>query len=118
MQDDFKLSDCYCFGYKTILFQGWSKTPQAYQNRIAFISVMLTGMLFYWHWEAMIISYLAVRKVVLPYKSFEQLLSTSSDKVSFLIAHNIVYNTFLISKELVFLADKFFKLFVLFKFRL
>ena len=43
--------------------------------------MMIAGMLLYWHWEAMVISYLAVKKVVLPYTSFEQLLSVSSDKV-------------------------------------
>jgi len=61
--------------------QGWSKTPDAYQNRIAFVCMMVAGMLLYWHWEAMVISYLAVKKTVLPYESFEQLLSSSSDKV-------------------------------------
>ena len=61
--------------------QGWSQTPGSYQNRIVFVFVMIAGMLLYWHWEAMVISYLAVRKIVLPYTSFEQLLSSSSDKV-------------------------------------
>ena len=81
VQDELRLSDCYCFAYKTLLMQGWSKTPDSYQNRIAFVCIMIAGMLLYWHWEAMVISYLAVKKVVLPYTSFEQLLSVSSDKV-------------------------------------
>ena len=82
VQDELKLSDCYCLAYKTLLMQGWSKTPNSYQNRIAFTCVMVAGMLLYWHWEAMVISYLAVKKTVLPYESFEQLLSSSSDKVT------------------------------------
>ena len=81
VQDELRLSDCYCFAYKTLLMQGWSKTPDSGQNRIAFVCIMIAGMLLYWHWEAMVISYLAVKKVVLPYTSFEQLLSVSSDKV-------------------------------------
>ena len=81
LQDELQLSDCYCFAYKTILMQGWSKTPNAYQNRIAFFCVMVAGTLLYWHWEAMVISYLAVRKTIIPYETFEQLLSMSGDKV-------------------------------------
>ena len=83
LQDDLRLCDCYCLAYKAILMQGWNNTPQSYQNRIAFVYVMIAGMLLYWHWEAMLISYLAVKKVVIPYKSFEQLLSSSNDKVHF-----------------------------------
>ena len=44
--------------------------------------IMIAGMLLYKHWEAMLISWLAVKKVVIPYKSFEELLSGSSDKVN------------------------------------
>ena len=75
------MSKCYVFAYKALLFHGWNYTPTFLQNRIAFITVAITAMICYWHWEAMIISYLAVRKIVLPYESFEQLLSKSNDKV-------------------------------------
>ena len=86
VQDDFSLSDCYCLAYKALLMQSWSNTPDSYQNRICFVCMMVAGMLLYWHWEAMIISYLAVKKVVLPYTSFEQLLSDSSDKVNSILS--------------------------------
>ena len=88
---EFRLSDCYCFAYKTLLMQGWSQTPGSYQNRIVFVFVMIAGMLLYWHWEAMVISYLAVRKIVLPYTSFEQLLSSSSDKVRCIVFFTCFY---------------------------
>ena len=81
VQHELKLSDCFCFAFKSFLMQGWSKTPESYQNRIAFVCVMIAGMVLYWHWEAMIISYLSVNKEVIPYESFEQLLSASNDKV-------------------------------------
>ena len=82
LQEEFNLSNCYCFVYNSFLFHGWNNTPRFIQNRIAFITVLITAMVCYWHWEAMIISYLAVRKIILPYESFEQLLSKSSDKVN------------------------------------
>ena len=86
LQEEFNLSNCYCFVYNSFLFHGWNNTPRFIQNRIAFITVLITAMVCYWHWEAMIISYLAVRKIILPYESFEQLLSKSSDKVNKCIA--------------------------------
>ena len=81
LKDEFRLSNCYVFAYKALLFHGWNYTPTFLQNRIAFITVVITAMICYWHWEAMIISYLAVRKIILPYESFEQLLTKSNDKV-------------------------------------
>ena len=83
VQDDLRLSDCYCLAYKTVLMQGWSKTPQSYQNRIAFACVMIAGMLLYWHWEAMVISYLAVRTVQLPIITLEDLVKKSNLKVGY-----------------------------------
>jgi hypothetical protein len=62
--------------------RGWSVTPVAIHNRIAFYSVMLSGALIYWHWEAMIISYLAVRTIVLPFNSIEELLQNTDTNVS------------------------------------
>jgi hypothetical protein len=40
--------------------------------------------MIYWHWEAMLISYLATRVIVLPFNSIPELL----DKSDFLIALN------------------------------
>jgi hypothetical protein len=40
-------------------------------------SISFTGMLFYWHWEAKLISQLATRVTVLPFNSIEQLVRTS-----------------------------------------
>ena len=95
--------------FKAFLSQGWSKSPGTSQNRIAFLFVMISGMLLYWHWEAMIISYLAVNKEVIPYKSFEQLLSSSNDKVyvkqlNYELTRKVllikIYNTLLVSNKL------------------
>jgi hypothetical protein len=34
-------------------------------------------MIFYWHWEAMLITYLSTRVTVLPFNSMVQMVSTS-----------------------------------------
>ena len=45
-------------------------------------SVMLASVLLYWHWEAMLISYLATRVIVLPFKNIEELVKTTSFKIA------------------------------------
>jgi hypothetical protein len=47
-----------------------------------YFSLLLGGAMIYWHWEAMVISYLATRVIVLPFTSISELL----DKSNFLIA--------------------------------
>ncbi len=39
----------------------------------------------YWHWEAMLISFLQVRKTVLPFNSLEELYTSTDYKVVVLI---------------------------------
>lgn len=39
------------------------------------------GTLIYWHWEAMIISFLAVRTTVLPFYSMEEMATKTNFKV-------------------------------------
>ncbi|XP_059081679.1 glutamate receptor ionotropic, kainate glr-3-like isoform X2 [Tigriopus californicus] len=82
-QEEFTLSKSFCFvaGAMTIA-RGWNTTPWRIQNRILFFSVMLGGTLIYWHWEAMIISFLAVRTTVLPFSSMEEMLTKTDFKVA------------------------------------
>ena len=47
-------------------------------NKIATISVILGGTFIYWHWEAMLISFLAVRKIGLPLMTLKDLSKSSS----------------------------------------
>ena len=81
-KSDFTLPQSFCFvaGAMTIA-RGWSVTPRQVQNRILFFSIMLGGSLVYWHWEAMIISFLAVRTTVLPFKNIEELVGKTKFKV-------------------------------------
>ena len=45
-------------------------------------SILLTSVLLYWHWEAMLISYLATRKIVLPFNNVEELVKKSNYKIA------------------------------------
>ena len=80
---EFTVSKSYFYvaGAFTIA-RGWSVTPWSVQNRILFGSVMLGGALIFWHWEAEIISFLAVRHVVLPFNSMEEMAAKSDFRVA------------------------------------
>lgn len=43
---------------------------------------MIFGAVLYWHWEAMLISYLATRVITLPFNGIETLLSQSDFNIA------------------------------------
>ena len=43
---------------------------------------MGASVLLYWHWEAMLISYLATRVIVLPFNNIDELVKKSSFKIA------------------------------------
>ena len=47
-----------------------------------FSSVMLCGFLIYLHWEAMIITYLSTKVIVLPFKGLHSLYHSSNYKLA------------------------------------
>ena len=42
-----------------------------------FFSAIVVGALLYWHWEAMLVSYLAIRKTVLPFATLEEMYTNT-----------------------------------------
>ena len=60
----------------------WDTLPPSLKGQLATGGVILAGALVFWHWEAMIISYLAVRTVELPFHSLEELVKDTDYKVS------------------------------------
>ena len=49
---------------------------------LIFFRIIVAGMLLFWHWEAMLISYLAARKTVLPFENVEELVRTSNFRIA------------------------------------
>ena len=84
---DYKLGDYYCFVTKTFLMMGSEMMPKTYSNRISFFTVVIAGTLFYWYWEAMVISYLSVRTIQLPILTLHDLIRKSDLKVGHKTAH-------------------------------
>ena len=44
--------------------------------------IMMFGAVLYWHWEAMLISYLATRVITLPFDGIETLLAQSDFNIA------------------------------------
>ena len=80
--DNYGLDDCYCFVFKTFLMLGNQIIPNSYSSRISFLTVIVAGALIYWYWEAMLISYLAVRTTELPIITLQDLVKKSNLKVT------------------------------------
>ena len=51
-------------------------------QEISFLSVMVAGMLIYWLWEAMLISYFSLPNIALPFNSMEELVTKSNLKAN------------------------------------
>ena len=77
----FKLSDCYQFMLKTLIMQGSWMLPRNNASRIALGAALFGGITIYYLWEAMLISYLAVKRTELPLRTYEDLLQRSDYKL-------------------------------------
>ena len=75
-----------------MIAKGWPVTPLCTGNRILFYVIILTGAVVYWHWEAMIISYLAARSLVLPFQSMDDFEANTNLKVMFLSFFHSVFH--------------------------
>ena len=80
--NDFPLSNCFGIVYLSILMLGWNKTPETFRKRLSFLSVMVAGMLIYWLWEAMLISYFSLPFIQLPFNSMDEFVTKSNFKVN------------------------------------
>ena len=61
---------------------GDAKMPNLSSNRVAFATVICAGAVLYYHWEAMLISYVAVRKTKLPFTTVDEFSQNSDYKVN------------------------------------
>lgn len=59
--------------YLSLLLLGSDRNPIGLPTRILFWSILISSALIYWHWEAMLVSYLATRKTQLPFKNLKEM---------------------------------------------
>ena len=74
---EFSLGKSYVFVVGVLTQRGWSDSPASAAARVAFLSFLTGGVLLYFHWESMLISYLATRVTPIPFGSLEELLASS-----------------------------------------
>ena len=61
--------------------RGWSDLPSKLPAQIALMSLIFFGTMMWWHWEAMVISYLAVVVTVLPFKDIPDLVTNTQFRI-------------------------------------
>ena len=61
--------------------RGWSIVPSKPSAQLALFSLLFFGTLMFWHWEAMLISYLASRVIVMPFNDIAQLVSDTDFRI-------------------------------------
>ena len=56
-------------------------TMTTFRILISHFRIMYAAMLIYWHWEAMLISYLATRVITLPFRGVPELVDKSNFRI-------------------------------------
>ena len=77
----YAISDCLCFALKTLVLRDDGTNPKSGATRTAYASIVFGGIMIYYLWEAMLISYLSVKKVYMPFRTLEELEKTSNYKL-------------------------------------
>jgi hypothetical protein len=57
--------------------RGWNTLSSKLPGQIALFSLLFFGTMIFWHWEAMLISYLATRVISLPFKNIPGLVANT-----------------------------------------
>ena len=67
----------HCVSIKNFKYEKKFKLLACLQNRI-----LLAGIVIYYYWEAMLISYLSTRFIALPFKNIKDLVENSDFKIA------------------------------------
>ena len=79
---EFTLGKSIIFVLSSLTMRSWSSAPEKLSGRIAFVVLVYASILLYYHWEAMLISYLATRIIVLPFNNIRELVDQSTFVIS------------------------------------
>ena len=61
--------------------RGWNTLPSKLTAKIALFSLIFFGTMIFWHWEAMLISYLATKTISLPFKDVPDLMANTQFRI-------------------------------------
>ena len=75
------MAKSYVYLCSALTMRGWSILPSKPAARVALFSLLFFGTMMFWHWEAMLISYLATRVISLPFNNIPELVSDSQFRI-------------------------------------
>ena len=79
---EFTLGKSYIYLCSTLTMRGWNILPSKPAAQLALFSLLFFGTLMFWHWEAMLISYLASRVIVMPFNDIADLVSNTDFRIN------------------------------------
>ena len=82
MSKQFSISHCLYFvtGY-FLMARSWNTEPKSVHGQVLFVVVCFAGFIVYAHWEATLISFLSVKKLILPFSSLNDLHMNTNFKL-------------------------------------
>ena len=75
---EFTWSKSFIFVASAITMRSWSMVPEKISGKVVFAVLFCASILIFYHWEAMLISYLATRVIVLPFNNIRELVEQST----------------------------------------
>ena len=78
---EFTIGKCYVYLCSTLTMRGWNTLPSKLPAQIALFSLLFFGTMIFWHWEAMLISFLATRVISLPFKAILDLVANTQFQI-------------------------------------
>ena len=78
---EFTLGKSYVYILNTLTMRGVDILPVKPSAMVAVFSFLFFGTIMYLHWEAMLISYLSTRVIVLPFNNIPELISKTQFRI-------------------------------------
>ena len=78
---EFTIGKCYIYLCSTLTMRGWNTLPSKLTAKIALFSLLFFGTMIFWHWEAMLISYLATKTISLPFRDVPDLMANTQFRI-------------------------------------
>ena len=78
---EYTLGKSYVYLLNTLTMRGVDILPVKPSAMVAVFSLLFFGTIMYLHWEAMLISYLSTRVIVLPFDNIPELISKTQFRI-------------------------------------
>ena len=88
-QDGLGIFNCYLFVTSSVVNLTYKLKSDKLEHRIAFISLLIGGMLIYYYWEAELTSHLASRRIDFPFSNLLEFSKNS--KFNFIVAKGTIH---------------------------